>query len=47
VPDDRGNRIIFKMQKENDHWHIVEQHLPKWISDHEKRLDDLIGEEMQ
>jgi len=47
VPDDRGNRIIFKMQKqERDQWRIVEQHLPSWISEHEQRLNDLIEEEI-
>ena len=48
VPDDRGNRIIFKMQKQdNNHWRIVENQLPGWISDNEKRLNDLIEEELQ
>jgi hypothetical protein len=48
VPDDRGNRITFKMHKEeNNQWRIVDKHLPNWISDHEKRLNDLIEEEIQ
>lgn len=48
VPDDRGNRIVFRMQKkENNQWQIVEQHLPNWICDNEKKLNDLIAEEMQ
>ena len=48
VPDDRGNRIIFKMQKQdNNHWRIVENQLPGWISDNEKRLNDLIEEDLQ
>ena len=46
VPDDRGNRIMFRMQKENDQWKIVDHHLPAWISDHENRLNDLIEEEI-
>jgi hypothetical protein len=46
VPDDRGNRIMFRMQKENDHWHIVDHQLPNWISDYENRLNDLIEEEL-
>ena len=47
VPDDRGNRIIFKMQKtENNTWRIVaDQPLPNWISDHEKELNDMIESE--
>lgn len=47
VPDDRGNRIMFRMQKhENNHWKIVEQPLPNWISENEKKLNDLIEEEV-
>lgn len=46
VPDDRGNRIMFKMQKENENWHIMEPNLPKWIMDNEQRLNDLIDEEL-
>ena len=46
VPDDRGNRIVFKMQKQDDsHWKIVDQQLPDWISNYEKNLNDLIEEE--
>ena len=48
VPDDRGNRIVFKMQKEDgNHWRIVDQQLPNWISDNENRLNDLIEEEVR
>jgi hypothetical protein len=48
VPDDRGNRIVFKMMKqEGNNWRIVEQQLPSWISDHEKKLNDLIEEEIR
>lgn len=47
VPDDRGNRIVFKMHKEeNNQWHIVEQHLPVWVMDNEKKLNDLIEAEL-
>ena len=48
VPDDRGNRIVFKMHKhENNHWKIVDQQLPNWISDNENRLNELIEEEVR
>jgi hypothetical protein len=48
VPDDRGNRIVFKMQRnEGNHWKIVEQQLPNWISDNENRLNELIEEEVR
>jgi hypothetical protein len=45
VPDDRGNRIQFKMHKQdNNQWRIVEQHLPNWILENEKKLNDEIEE---
>ena len=47
VPDDRGNRIMFKMHKEDSQWRIVEPHLPNWISENEQRLNDLIEEEIR
>ena len=48
VPDDRGNRIIFKMNREEGHqWRIAEPHLPGWILDNEKKLNDLIEEELR
>jgi len=46
VPDDRGNRIVFRMHRDDHQWHIVERHLPNWICDHEQRLNDLIEEEV-
>ena len=47
VPDDRGNRLTFKMQKqEDDRWRIIEQTLPGWIMDNEERLNDQIEEEV-
>ena len=47
VPDDRGNRIVFKMQRlDNEQWRIVDQPLPSWIADYENRLNDLIEEEL-
>ena len=46
VPDDRGNRISFRMQKDDSQWKIVDQQLPEWISGSEKRLNDLIEEEI-
>ena len=47
VPDDRGNRIMFKMQKtENEHWRIVDQQLPQWVYSSEDNLNSLIEEEL-
>ena len=47
VSDDRGQRIIFSMQKEDVGWQILPQQLPKWVMDQEVRLSELIDEELQ
>lgn len=48
VPDDRGNRIVFKMQKaENNQWRIVEDGLPAWIATNENLLNEALAEELQ
>lgn len=49
VSDDRGNRIIFRMQKENDNtWKLVmTQPLPAWILEKEANFHELIEEELK
>ena len=47
VSDDRGNRILFRMQKEQDTWKIVPQNLPNWVMDKEPTFHDLIEEELR
>ncbi len=47
VSDDRGNRIVFHMQKEDKTWKIMQQQLPSWIRDYETHYNALIEEEMQ
>ena len=47
VSDDRGNRIIFKMAKDDKTWKIVPQPLPTWVADNEAVFNDLIEEEMR
>ena len=47
VPDDRGNRIVFKMQQENNNWKIVDQQLPAWINATETKLNEVIEEELR
>ncbi len=43
VSDDRGNRIIFKMQKEAaGHWKIIDPALPQWIKNAEPQLHEVI-----
>jgi hypothetical protein len=47
--DDRGNRIIFRMQKEgNNSWNIVplDQILPAWINEVEHKLREQIENEL-
>ncbi|GAC1419137.1 MAG: hypothetical protein NVS1B13_24730 [Flavisolibacter sp.] len=47
VPDDRGNRIVFKMQRDdNTPWKVLGEQLPTWITASEKNLNDLIEEEL-
>lgn len=47
VTDDRNNRIIFQMQKENELWKIQPQLLPDWIVKNENTLHELIEDEMK
>jgi len=47
VVDDRGNRIMFKMQKADNVWKIVNQPLPDWIIKSEKTFHELIEEELE
>ena len=44
--DDRGNRIIFSMLKENESWKIGSSLLPKWILNYEDDLHKAIEEEL-
>lgn len=46
VVDDRGNRLIFKMQKLDEQWTIVEDQLPEWIGSSAKALHEKIEEKM-
>jgi hypothetical protein len=46
VVDDRGNRIMFRMQKDDNTWRIVNQPLPEWIINNERVFNDLIEEEL-
>ena len=46
VPDDRGNRIVFKMQREDNNWRIVEDGLPSWVSANEKLLNEAVSSEL-
>lgn len=46
VSDDRGNRLIFKMQKEgNGPWKILEDGLPTWVYESEEKLGGAIEDQ--
>jgi len=49
VSDDRGQRIIFTMQKDDNSnsWKILPQAVPAWITQLEGKLSELIEEELQ
>ena len=47
VTDDRSNRILFHMQKQDNLWKIQPQSLPTWITQKETDLHELIEKEMQ
>ena len=45
VIDERSNRIIFYMQKD-DQWKIITVNLPAWIVNEENNLNEIIKEEL-
>ena len=47
VSDDRGNRIMFKMQKQDGSWKIIDQPLPDWVKTNEANFNELIEEELR
>lgn len=48
VSDDRGNRKMFKMQKTDKSWIIVNDvQLPEWIWKNESVFNELIEEELR
>jgi len=45
VSDDRGNRIMFRMEKsDSNNWRIVDDILPQWVSNNENKLRESIEE---
>ena len=47
VSDDRGNRIMFRMRKEDGTWRIIAQPLPEWVLKNETVFHDVIEEELR
>lgn len=46
VSDDRGNRKIFRMQKKDNRWQIIDEQVPEWIVSSESILNDLIEQKL-
>lgn len=47
VTDDRSNRILFQMQKNEELWKIQPQLLPDWILKNENKLHEVIEDELK
>ena len=48
VVDDRGNRIMFRMQKTGEgHWRFIHPNMPGWLLEAETGLHKIIEEELQ
>jgi len=46
VCDDRGDRIIFMMKKEQNDWRLETQSVPAWIIQNESEFHNVIEEEL-
>ena len=46
VCTERGDRIIFNMQKKDNNWKIRESELPKWILGNENSIGAVIEDEL-
>ena len=46
VCDDRGDRIIFQMQKDQNEWHLSSTNVPVWVTQQENELHNVIEEEL-
>jgi hypothetical protein len=47
VSDERGNRIMFRTQKNEGQWKIQDQLVPTWIRDVEDQFHGIIEEELK
>ena len=47
VCDDRGDRILFRMQKKETDWQIMQENLPSWITQNEPGLRHALEEELR
>ncbi len=46
VCDDRGDRILFQMHKEQNDWRLGPQQVPAWVSQKESEMHTVIEEEL-
>lgn len=47
VVDNRDNRILFEMQKEENVWKIIKQPLPTWVIENEDNFHECIEDELR
>lgn len=47
VCNERGDRIIFNMQKLDNEWEIMEEQLPKWILESKPAIRQAVDEELR
>jgi hypothetical protein len=47
VSDDRGNRVMLQMQKDDGTWKIITPGLPKWVQEKEVVFNEVIEEELK
>ena len=47
VCDDRGERILFHMQKDQNDWRLGSESLPAWIGQQENQLNLAIADELK
>jgi len=47
VSDDRGNRVMLQMQKDDGTWKIITPGLPKWVQEKEAVFNEVIEEELK
>jgi len=43
--DVRGNRVVFELCKESEHWSITSPNLPAWVRHSEDLVIDAIGKQ--
>jgi hypothetical protein len=46
VCNERGDRILFNMEKQDAGWRIQPNELPLWVVQSEKKLDEVIEDEL-